>query len=78
MAPFTIFFGDYNHGLWITWESIDSYGAGIAAFKATFQANYRARMYTWANTVAGDTVTAKDYDYQPVAATTAGGAAWAT
>ena len=33
-APFTTFFGDYLHGLWITWESEQVGGA--TGFKATF------------------------------------------
>ena len=59
-APFTSFFGDYFHGLWVTW-TLNTAGDG---FEAEFQANYRARMYTWANGAVDTWVdTARDYDY---------------
>ena len=63
MAPFSTFFGDYLHGLWVTWTS-DTAGnsQGTTGFKAHFQANYRARMYTWTtNPTTPDD--AKDYDF---------------
>lgn len=69
MAPFTSFFGDYLHGLWITWTS--SSPAGETQFEAVFQANYRARMYTWGNS-AVDTDLTLDYDYTGEA----GGSTW--
>lgn len=72
MAPFTTFFGDYMHGLWITWEPHTI--SGSVSFKAYFQANYRARMYTWGNSgaTAADTLTAgRDYDYTGIAGNTA-------
>lgn len=75
MAPFTTFFGDYMHGLWVTWEQATVLGS--VGFKANFQANYRARMYKWGNSAATvpDTIEAgRDYDYTG----TAGGAAWGT
>jgi len=58
MAPFTTFWGDYLHGLWITWETTETNGAGVAYtagslnMKINFQANYRSRMYTFINTAA--------------------------
>ena len=60
MAPFSTFFGDYLHGLWVTWESDTS--LGTTGFKAHFQANYRARMYTWTTTPSAPDA-AKDYDF---------------
>ena len=59
-APFTTFFGDYLHGLWVTWKTEDI--GGSVGFKATFQANYRARRYTYGNSDAGDV--GPDYDYK--------------
>ena len=59
-APFTTFFGDYLHGLWVTWESVDIGGA--TAFQATFQANYQARKYTYGNS-AIDTALTLDFDW---------------
>ena len=73
MAPFTTFFGDYLHGLWITWTSEEVSGA--TGFRARFQANYRARMYTWGNsgaTVADTLDGTRDYDYTGEA----GGSTW--
>lgn len=72
MAPFSTFFGDYLHGLWIKWETAEVGGA--AGFQVTFQANYRARMYTWGNTGATvpDTLdSSRDYDYTGIAGNTA-------
>ena len=63
MAPFSTFFGDYLHGLWVTWTS-DTTGndQGTTGFHAHFQANYRARMYTW-TTVTTAPDASKDYDF---------------
>ena len=76
MAPFSTFWGDYLHGLWITWETTATDGAGNAYatgsinMKINFQANYRARMYTWLNTAAtptadvpNATTPTRDFDY---------------
>ena len=73
MAPFTTFFGDYLHGLWITWTSEEVGGA--TGFRARFQANYRARMYTWGNSKTscgggGDTLASRDFDYDCLAGNT--------
>ena len=65
MAPFSTFFGDYLHGLWVTWESDtdgSGTGSGRTGFKVHFQANYRARMYTWTTTPTAPDA-AKDYDF---------------
>ena len=59
-APFTTFFGDYLHGLWITWESVDI--SGSAGINVTFQANYRARQYTYGTSTA-DTADNLTYDF---------------
>ena len=75
-APFSTFFGDYVHGLWVTWETTTAI-SGSAAFKASFIANYCAAMYTWVNTgatVADSTCTTTCYDYTG----TANGADFAT
>jgi len=70
MAPFTTFWGDYIHGLWITWETADV--GGSAGMKINFQANYRSRMYTFINTLTADIVDGtRTFDY---AAITTGGA----
>ena len=63
MAPFSTFFGDYLHGLWVTWESnSDGNAQGTTGFRAHFQANYRARMYTWTTTTTAPDAS-KDYDF---------------
>ena len=65
MAPFSTFFGDYLHGLWVTWTSdtTNHQGtSGTTGFHAHFQANYRARMYTW-TTVTTAPDASKDYDF---------------
>ena len=73
MAPFTTFWGDYLHGLWVTWETTTTNGAGVAytggtAMKINFQANYRSRMYTWINSGAGDTADGtRTFDYSGTA-----------
>ena len=70
MAPFTTFWGDYLHGLWITWETTEtkgdgtSYASGSLNMKINFQANYRSRMYTFINTGAGDVADGtRTFDY---------------
>ena len=54
-TPFTTFFGDYLHGLWITWTPNIEAGTGNTTFKMTMQANYRSRRYTWVNSAATPT-----------------------
>jgi hypothetical protein len=67
MAPFSTFFGDYLHGLWVTWESnSDGNAQGTTGFRAHFQANYRARMYTWTTTTTAPDAS-KDYDFTNLA-----------
>ena len=59
-GSFSTFFGDYLHGLWVTWYTDESLGA--TGFKAHFYANYRARLYTWTTTpLAPDA--SKEYDF---------------
>ena len=80
MAPFTTFWGDYLHGLWVTWETTNTDGAGTAYasgttnMKINFQANYRARLYTWINTgatVADVADGTRTFDYTGTGANTA-------
>ena len=60
MAPFSTFFGDYLHGLWITWTSEEV--GGETGFKIHFQANYRARLYTWTTDPQAPDAS-KEYDF---------------
>lgn len=80
MTKFTSFWGDYLHGLWITWDTSSTYGDGTnytgssVLMKINFQANYRSRMYTFINTAATVPDVAdgtRTFDY---AAITTGGA----
>ena len=44
-TPFTTFFGDYLHGLWVNWNTYDA--SGDVGFEVEFIANYRSKMNSY-------------------------------
>ena len=75
-TPFTTFFGDYLHGLWVTWNTYDA-GSGDVGFEVEFQANYRSKMnsYYRAGLADDDNLPHKNYDFSGEASD---GTAWST
>merc|ERR1719330_1187779 len=61
MAPFSTFFGDYLHGLWVTWESnSDGNAQGTTGFtdSATWDVDKFFMFYVaWSNPNSAESVT---------------------